>query len=255
MIIAVVNSKGGVGKTTLAVHLAVWLREQGLRVTLADCDTQRSSSQWVNEITALTQVTIDATAGTTAAPPAVARAISDADPADIHAVHFDNADAILKHLPLLAQDTDIVVADGPGSNSEISRALLFRADMAIVPCKASMLEVRALDAATEVLRVVQDVRKGMPRAIAVLSMVGKQYRLTQDMRDAAGTLGLPLASTPLVLRQSYADAPGQGTVVWNMGARAVDAAREVDLLFRELLPEISAKQSKKNARVRAPRTA
>src|SRR6516225_11649360 len=49
MIIVVANSKGGVGKSTLAVHLAAWLHEQGHSVTLADCDTQHSSSEWVGE--------------------------------------------------------------------------------------------------------------------------------------------------------------------------------------------------------------
>ena len=46
MIIVVANSKGGVGKSTLAVHLAVWLHEQGHNVILADCDMQHSSSEW-----------------------------------------------------------------------------------------------------------------------------------------------------------------------------------------------------------------
>ena len=32
-----------------AVHLAAWLHEQGHRVTLADCDTQQSSSEWIRE--------------------------------------------------------------------------------------------------------------------------------------------------------------------------------------------------------------
>ena len=49
MYIAMVNAKGGVGKRTLAVHLAVWLHEQGRRVILVDCDLQRSSSQWLAE--------------------------------------------------------------------------------------------------------------------------------------------------------------------------------------------------------------
>ena len=49
MIIVVANSKGGVGKSTLAVHLAAWLFEQGHTVTLADCDTQHSSSDWIKE--------------------------------------------------------------------------------------------------------------------------------------------------------------------------------------------------------------
>ncbi|MGH7135840.1 MAG: ParA family protein, partial [Pirellulales bacterium] len=148
-----------------------------------------------------------------------------------------NADEILDRLPLLAAETDFVVADGPGSNAETSRALLLRADLAIVPCKASMLEARALTQATNVLRQAQDIRGGAPRAVIVLSMVGKNYRLTQDMRDAATTLELPLAKTALTLRQVYADAPGQGAVVWRLASRGREAAAEVESLFNELLPE------------------
>ena len=208
MIIAVANSKGGVGKSTLAVHLAAWLSKQGHRVTLADCDTQQSSSQWIQE----------------AAP-------------GVKALCLKDPDTIINDLPQLALETDYVVADGPGSLVETSRALLLVADAAIVPCKASMLEVRALDAATKVLRQAQKIRSGMPKAMIVLSMVGRNYRLTQDMREAAAVLKLPIAHTQMILRQIYADAPGQGAVVWNLGSRAKEAGDEVDRLFRELMPD------------------
>lgn len=115
MIIAIANSKGGVGKSTVAVHLAAWLQRQGHRVLLADCDTQQSSSQWVRE----------------AAPTVKAMCLKDPD-------------TIISELPALRETTDYIVADGPGSLAEMSRALLLVADKAIVPCKASMLEVRAL---------------------------------------------------------------------------------------------------------------
>jgi chromosome partitioning protein len=100
-----------------------------------------------------------------------------------------------------------------------------------------MLEVRALAKATEVLRISQDIRAGLPQAVIVLSMVGKNYRLTADMKDAAASLYLPLASRAFTLRQIYADSPGQGKVVWNMGSRAREAAEEVDQIFREILPD------------------
>ncbi len=211
MIIVVANSKGGVGKSTLAVHLAAWLHEQGHSVTLADCDTQHSSSEWAKE----------------AVP-------------GVETVRLADPNEILDRLPTLGQQTDYVVADGPGSNTETSRALLLRADLALVPCKASMLEVRALAQATNVLRQAQDIRGGQPRAVIVLSMVGKTYRLTQDMKDAAAALELPLAKTALTLKQIYADAPGQGAVVWHLGARGHDAANEVEALFHEVLPEARA---------------
>lgn len=208
MIITIANSKGGVGKSTLAVHLAAWLYEQGHSVTLADCDTQQSSSQWMRE----------------AIP-------------ELKTVCLKDADEILNELPDLDADSDYVIADGPGSNTETSRALLLKAQFAIVPCKASMLEVRALAKVTEVLRQAQDIRGGAPNAIIVLSMVGRHYRLTKDMQDAAEALNLPLAHTAMILRQIYADAPGQGDVVWKLGSRAAEAAKEVRQLFREIMPD------------------
>ena len=162
--------------------------------------------------------------------------------------YLADADDILDQLPALAKQADYIVADGPGSNTETSRALLLRADLAIVPCKASMLEVRALAQATNVLRQAQDIRGGEPTAMIVLSMVGKTYRLTQDMRDAAAALELPLAKTALILRQIYADAPGQGAVVWHLGARGHEAAAEVQALFRDLLPDACASAARRAAR-------
>lgn len=217
MIIVIANSKGGVGKSTLAVHLAAWLSEQGQRVTLVDCDTQHSSSEWIRE-----------------AAPAV------------KSICLDNPDDILDELPGLAQDMDYVIADGPGSQTEISRALLLKAHLAVFPCKASMLEVRALAKATGVLRQVKEVRNGKPEAIIVLSMIGKKHRLTQDMKEAAVGLKLPMAKTAMTLRQIYADAPGQTKVVWEMGSRGRDAATEVKQLFRELLPEVGQRKSSKS---------
>src|SRR5207237_7115456 len=106
----------------------------------------------------------------------------------------------LDKLPVLGQQNDFVVADGPGSNTETSRALLLRGDLAIVPCKASMLEVRALAQATNVLRQAQDIRGGEPRSVIVLSRVGITYSMTQDMKDAAAALELPLAKIAVTLK-------------------------------------------------------
>jgi chromosome partitioning protein len=215
MIIVVANSKGGVGKSTIAVHLAAWLHEQGHRVTLADCDTQHSSSDWLQE----------------AVP-------------ELKTVRLAGSDQIMEDLPDIAKNSDFVIADGPGSNTDTSRTLLLCADLAVVPCKASMLEVRALKQATLALHHAHRVRRGKPPAIIVLSMVGRRYRLTQDMRDAAAALRLPVAKTALTLRQVYADAPGQGVVVWQLGARAREASRQIRTLFRELVPQAEKGRAK-----------
>src|ERR1700677_1342865 len=92
MIIVMANSKGGVGKSTLAVHLATWLHERGRRVILADCDSQRSSSDWIKE----------------AAP-------------EVKTIRLEGPDDVLNKLPRLDREAEYVVADGPGSNNEMSR--------------------------------------------------------------------------------------------------------------------------------------
>jgi chromosome partitioning protein len=210
MIIAVVNSKGGVGKSTIAGSLAGWLHAHQRLVALADCDSQQSSSGWL------------ADTGRT-----------------FPVVRMTSADQVLDELPALAQQADFVIADGPGSQTEVSRALLMWADLAIVPCKASMFEARALAINTNFVRQAQAIRQGPPAAVTVLSMVGRDFRLTRDMIEAARSLQFAVAETALTLRQAYADAPGQGTFVWEMGYAARDAANEMDRLFRELLPEVA----------------
>ena len=211
MIIAVASNKGGVGKSTIAAHLAVWLHRRGHATVLCDCDRQRSSSVWVQEV----------------------------DPT-IPTVVMTESDAIVNRLPLLGQEAEYVVCDGPGSDSDSTRLLLLRSDFAIVPAKASMLEVRALASVTQLVREAQDIRNGPPAAAIVLGMVAKHYRLTKDMLEAARALSVGVAHTPLTLRQAYADAPGQGTVVWDMGGRARDAATEIEQLFEELLPDAAS---------------
>lgn len=208
MIIGLVNSKGGVGKSTLAGNLTAWLHEHGHSVMLVDCDPQKSSSEWIGE----------------------------AKP-EIQTLTLSSSNDVFEVLPVLKDQAHYVIADGPGSQTETSRAILMWADLAVIPCKASMFEARALAINTAFVRQAQAIRGGLPRAVAVLTMVGRDYRLTKDMRAAASALQLQLAETPVTLRQPYADAPGQSTFVWNMGAAARDAALEIDKLFRQLLPE------------------
>jgi chromosome partitioning protein len=73
--------------------------------------------------------------------------------------------------------------------------------------------------------------------------------LTQDMKDAAAALELPLTKTALTLKQIYADAPGQGTVVWKMGARGREATQEIEALFREVLPQaVASRKARRTAK-------
>ena len=136
MIIVVANSKGGVGKSTLAVHLAAWLHEQGHSVTLADCDTQHSSLRMGQGSRARRKDGAARRPRRNPRPPAGPRP----------------AERLRRRRRARA------------ATPKPAGALLLRADLALVPCKARMLEVRALAQATNVLRQAQDIRGGQPQA-------------------------------------------------------------------------------------------
>lgn len=201
MIVAVTNSKGGVGKTTLAVHLAAWWQEQGTTSALVDADTQGSSSTWLAEAAPQTPV-----------------------------FRLQTADDILDQVPRLQGDFARVVVDGPAGLSEVTRAILLVCDLALLPCGPSILDLRAVTEAARVVRQAQQIRQGPPQAILVPNKLQARYRLSRELLDTVKSLDIP-ATAGLRLRQAYADAAGQGTVVWRLGAPGQAAANEIKELF------------------------
>ncbi len=201
MIVALTNSKGGVGKTTLAVHLAVWWQEQDSSVALVDADAQGASSTWLQE-----------------ASPQTPR------------FRLQTPDDILDRVPALRRDFAVVVIDGPAGLSEVTRAILLVSDLALLPCGPSVLDLRAVGDAIRVLEQAQRIRQGAPQGLLVPNKLQARYRLSRELLATAQSLGVPV--TPgLRLRQAYADAAGQGAVVWRLGPRGAAAANEIKELF------------------------
>src|SRR5258707_11220000 len=88
-LVAVVNSKGGVGKSTIAVHFAVAEAEKGKNVALIDSDVQESSTRWLRDL-------------------------NDG----VALYRLQTPDDVLEEAPKLVKQYDLVIADGP----EIGRA-------------------------------------------------------------------------------------------------------------------------------------
>ena len=208
-IIALINQKGGCGKSTTAVHFAYWLATQKKKkVLLVDADAQQSSSEWI---------------------------LGMESPIPYKVVQ--TPDDLLEQIPELAEQYDLLIVDGPASLAEATRAILFRADLAIVPVQPTGVDLRSASDAVRVIRQAQSVRGGPPAAAVFLSRAVKGTKL----KDEALTL---LSKTPEVLllktvihqKQGIADTSGQSATVWNFpGARAKESAQEYERLFKEIL--------------------
>ena len=208
MMVVFANSKGGVGKSTLAVHCAVWLHDRGMKTAFLDADKQRSGSEWLAE----------------AEPLVTVRTASTAEECVLNAQE-------------LLRSHDFVVGDAPGGLEDLSRTLLILADLAVFPISPSILDVRSVITATEVLRYAQAIRAGMPKGKLVLNKMRTRGRISNQLRSEAPKLGLEVASCAIRSLEVFCDAPQQGTVVTRLRHKASRAAAELDLLFTDLLAD------------------
>jgi chromosome partitioning protein len=220
MIIVCANSKGGVGKSTIAAHLAVWLHDRGFQTALLDTDKQRSSSEWIAE--AEPQITIRVA---------------------------DTPEVCVSSAQELAQANDFVICDAPGGLEDLSRTLLLLAGLAIFPISPSILDVRSVAGATTVLRYAQGINGGKPDGILVLNKMKTRDTISHELRDGAPKLGLCVASCVVRDLQAFRDAAQQGTVVGRFGRKGAQAAADIDALFTELLGDKIAKKQHRRQRV------
>jgi chromosome partitioning protein len=212
MMICLANTKGGVGKSTIAVHLAVWLFDQGFKTALLDADKQRSSSEWVSQ--AEEKITMRV---------------------------CDSPDSCLFEAKELLRTHDFVVGDGPGGLDDLSRAMLLKSDFALLPISPSVLDLRSVKQATGILRFAQEINDGLPEGRLILNKMRTRDTISRELKEAAPGLGVVVANTVIRDLQAYRDAAQQGTTVTRMGRKGGQASDEISRLFAELFPQ--AKQT------------
>ena len=173
-IIAVVNQKGGVGKTTTAVNLAAALHEQGQRVLLCDFDPQANatSGMGVDKNTASPNVYDVLINGAEPQRAVVSTKYGDVLPsnkalagAGIEMIAMENRERLLKAaLDALAPNYDYVLIDCPPSLELLTVNALCAARTLLVPVQC---EYYALEGLSDLLATVRLVKRGLNPSLAL----------------------------------------------------------------------------------------
>jgi len=205
-VLTIAQQKGGSGKTTLAVNLAVQFRLMDQRVALIDTDPQGSLGRWF-------------------------MARRDAGVTDMD---FTTASAwgVGYEVEKLKKTNDIVIIDTPPKIDSDLRPALREADLILVPVSSSMLDLWATDG---VLDMAARVGKS---AIIVLNRCSSGTRLAQEIAAAAAALHPDIATSTLGQRTAFAATLGHGQGVGETGKSAAQA--EIRALAQELIDRLSA---------------
>jgi chromosome partitioning protein len=207
MIVALLNQKGGVGKTTLALHLAgAWAR-QGGRVTVIDADPQGSALDWSEQ-----------------------RA-QEGGPR-LFGVLGLARDTLHREAPEIARGVDHVVIDGPPRIAGLMRSALLAADVVLVPAQPSPFDGWA---SGEMLNLIREARIFRPELIArfVLNRCAARTIIARETGDALAEHDPPVLAARIGQRVAFADAARTGQLVFEVESGGA-AAREITALCGEI---------------------
>ena len=203
LVIAVLNQKGGSGKTTIATHLARALQIEGADVLLVDSDPQGSARDWaaVREDQPLTVVGIDR--------PTIERDIKN-----------------------IARK-DFVVIDGAPQAADLAVSAIKAASFVLIPVQPSPYDIWATADLVELVKQRIEVTDGKLQAAFVVSRAIKGTRIGSEVADALAGYDLPILESRITQRVSYPGTAAAGTTVMDTEP-AGDAAAEVRALAAEL---------------------
>ncbi len=199
--VAILAQKGGVGKTTLAVHLAVLANRRGQRTLIVDTDQQRSAAEWWHAREAETPELIEVSE----------RQLSEA----LHAAESDGV--------------DVAILDTPPHTAKAARSAAQVADLILIPCRPGILDLRAIGSTVDLARGLE-----APAAI-VLNQVppGRgigEARIVKEAREGLASYGVPVCPVAVTQRAplSYALIDGRAVIEFEPRGKA---AREITQLW------------------------
>ena len=195
MIVALLNQKGGVGKTTLALHLAgEWARRRQ-RVTVIDADPQGSALDWSQQ----------------RARESLPRLFGVIE---------------------LARNADHIVIDGPPRVAGLMRSALLAADIVLIPVQPSPFDGWG---SAEMLALLSEARVYRPQLVArfVLNRCAARTVIARETALTLADHDPPLLASRIGQRVAFAEAAQSGRLVWEAHTES-PAAREITALAAEV---------------------
>jgi chromosome partitioning protein len=211
MIISVVNQKGGVGKTTIAINIGIAMARRNFKVGFLDTDPQGTASQW------------QSIEGNVAFE--VRRHPSPVSSADL-------TEEDLNH--------GFLVIDTPPAIGEITLSVLELADLAIVPLAPSVLDIWS---SRTTIGMIEEAKKTNPKLEGRLLVSRKipRTRLGREGRDAIAALEMEVFQTEISQRIAYVESMIAGVSVFQYAPRS-EASKEIEDLCEEILRETAGRR-------------
>jgi chromosome partitioning protein len=213
MIVSLLNQKGGVGKTTLAVHIATYLAQRGYKVLLVDADPQASALDWSASREGERLVTV-----------------IGLPTRNLHKEiqgHLDNY--------------DMIVIDGPPRVNELARACIMASDVVLVPVQPSPLDIWASRETLELLREASVFKENLKSAFVINRRI-VNTAIGRDVTDTLANFDPPVFASAICQRVAFAESATQGKTVLEVEPEST-AASEIKLLTSELLNFVNTKYS------------
>ncbi len=207
-VIAIANTKGGVGKSTLTVNLAAQAAGEGNEVLIVDADPQASALQFLE--------------------------VREDDRPAVHGVQITKP-ILHRQLPKLAEPFDLVLIDVPGRDAPVFRSALVAADTILVPMVPAAFDTWA---SADVFAVVDELAAADDdlRTYVVLNQVTRTVVAREALEHLIGYLrehNAALLDTQIYNRTAWARSSGEGLSVCEWEPRG-SAALELRLLSIEL---------------------
>jgi len=204
-ILALLNQKGGVGKTTLGVHIAAQLAATGKRVLMIDADQQGSALDW---------------------------AATRTDPPLFPVIGLPKA-SIHREIGNLAKDYEWVVIDGPPRVYDVARSAIAASDMVLVPVQPSPYDVWAVKEIVDLIEQAS-VNKETLKAAFVVNRKIVNTAIGRDVREALASYPLRVLKAQVCQRVSFAESAASGRTVLETEPEGA-ASREIKALVKELM--------------------